>query len=291
MKKTTAAWQPIFVFSLFLILLSIFFYLKKPSNKTTANNILQAIPQKDKKILNRFFNQLMFQDSFVFILFGTKPMGTAVFNQFIPNYLDNQINRSLKQGWTVWTKYANLFPQPNFIFRIVGDLEEDRFIKIILANKKNLGSLFESHQNLYETLVQRTFSHSYILEQLAANSHPLQDCFAGNHVLIGLAHGFGLHNSQRFQTRLEAMNELQQQHHWIAPDDLLAELDKHGPKMILLEDHSGSPIRLPIFAIDPDSQETHQLIEQYLAERQMIEDLYQEGDFLEITLEKLIADD
>src|SRR3990170_7267878 len=77
MKKTTAAWQPIFVFSLFLILLSLFFYLKKPSNKTTANNILQAIPQKDKKILNRFFNQLMFQDSFVFILFGTKPMGTA----------------------------------------------------------------------------------------------------------------------------------------------------------------------------------------------------------------------
>jgi len=291
MKKLADRRPTFFVFSVLFVFALASLYYEKPSKRAVIHNILEIIPLEDKKTLTCFFHQLMFQESFAFILLGRKPMGTAVYNQFIPNYLDNDINRSLKNGWATWQKWAHLFPHPKFIFRTIGDPEEDRFIKIVLINKKTLARLFDEYSEIYEPITGHPYSPSTLIHQLNTNENPIEESFAGHHELIGLAHGYGLHNSHLFQKRHEKMQELQSQHRWVTREDLAADLEIVEPKMRLLEDHSFSQIRLPIFAIDPDSQETHALIETYHAERQMIEATYQEGDFLEITLDKLISTD
>jgi hypothetical protein len=263
------------------------------------------IPQEEKAELEDLFKALMFQDSFAFTLFGSKPVSwesryyfdsqksknpRALFMGFLRSTL------KIKNGWKVWQKYCSLFPSSSYLFN---GFEDDDSFSIVLINKKAFLKTASQYEKEFKENLGENFSPFHLLKE--CEQQEFSKVVQKHESLMGILLGFGRNNSFRFE-RLAHIAEFgkDRQLHLIKsppppnPDfnsieEEFLDLKNRHQSFVKDTDVKISALILPSFAADPTDPETQHLKIKYMKQRRKILKKLAKGDFLEIILEQLTS--
>lgn len=240
---------------------------------------LCLIPEAERRQLEWFFRSLVSVDGWGYALFGTKAV--ALSGYFSVEPIDNIMcwygASFMKRGWEVWEKYEFLFPHPRYIF----DKEsyKPNLWSFYLINKDNAINVINKYERLFQEEIEGFCDAGRVLKTIEAN-HSLYTSLSRHEGLLGIMLGFGPESSFNYYKR-----------------DLVFE--GRGPVCLnncLLEEvsyqtHEKAPyikIRSIAFMGNPLSREAQAILKQNRQERKMILKQYSQGNFLEITLKKLM---
>ena len=294
-----------------ILLVCVEVILKKdptPIENEPIVEILSRIPQKDRIHLEYFFSQCIGWDELGYVLFGDKPMALSSY-EHIENPLSHL--RALKyalsprrikhlKGYQAWKKYEKLFSITQFIFIY----EENRDgTDIILVNKEKFIQTVDAHQSDFESILKRPITGKGLLEEISREGLSKSPLF--NHdLLLGILFGYGRGNALLFEQRtllpLEKVEDFDRKHHFAAAwkEEEIAEWEEAFTSSVnwISAYITGSHLKnmelnpLPGFMAVLDSPETEAIKQQYLETRKKLIDAYKGKDFLETTLQQLIAD-
>ena len=284
--------------SVFLLSMILYFSIPKQASK------IRLIPQEDRWILEGFFRALILQEGGAFTLFGDKPITYDAYFESqkdeVPNLLTAgrcwQGNEHCKAGWQVWEKYRHLFPSKDFL--LLAKHRNENWIEIILLNKALLTQKMQEHLCEFKSILGQGFTPESFLSQYEKSDDSLFHLLKEHHGLFGILLGFGKRNAWMYQERDR-----------ICVDDFRFTLKTHplpcGGFETIAEEKDFFActfarsfndmgrltfINLPYFMVDPKSKETCSLQKKYLLQRKHIQDIYDHGNFLEITLAKFCSD-
>ncbi len=188
--------------------------LHKKSNFLEKENIqliLENLSGEDRESLDKFFRNLIVFDSIGYVIFGYKPMvwGNLSAKKTCINLRSTEIifyDRSWND-YLVWKKYQHLFQMKNYIFRVYNSPYIDDNRDFLFINKKKCIETVQDNLNLFKKKLGNSITAEYILQQLETKEDIIDEVFHGNEDLLGLLLGFGKHNSQTYQNRLELENQ------------------------------------------------------------------------------------
>lgn len=289
---------------------------------------LASITSDEKKELSAFFEEIILKDSFGYTIFGDKPISFAAYNT--ATYIDNFDDCSflvLERGGEIWKKYADLFPNSNFIFKFESFVKDGRQ-EIYLINKKAVYSVVSDHIEIFKkNLGDDDFSPEKLLLALENKDTTIQGILHDNEGLFGILLGFGYKNSFAFQRKYEVIsaiqymllhplslplgNEAMLQEHFLlltmrmpasssvkyenitisTCESLFNEFLTLKKELKSFHDKQSSLelFSLPSFMALSNDSETQVLLENYTKTRREMTRAYSHGNFLEVTLCAMIA--
>jgi hypothetical protein len=132
--------------------------------------ILELMPQKDKKRLEYFFRECIACDAMGFVIFGDKPMALSgkdkkisplnSLSSFVYTMSPRRIRS--KNGFDTWKKYEKFFPMKRFVFLYEEtDFEENS----LFINKKSFLQKVEQHANDFKTVLKRNATGEELLRE------------------------------------------------------------------------------------------------------------------------------
>lgn len=269
-------------------------------NKETKE-ILNEISADDQKSLECFFRYLVTYENFGYVLFGKKPMAWMHLN--VKSVLFDKENpkiwkyNHLLEGYKTWLKYQHLLRMENYVFRNYPHKDDDSFHTIMFFKKQKILEIIKDNLSLFKENLGLSMTPEKILRDLETKYNILEEVFHGNHYLLGILLGYGVHNSAQFQKRYLLFRQkllsppynneiLKKVYEFNAPilDAIYFNLTgfPHANKKLFFID-------LPYFAEDAKHPESVQIKENFLADQKLIGKIYSEGKFLEITLQTLIS--
>lgn len=284
-----------FLFLTFVVGSTIFLKFSSPS----VPKRISALPEDEKETLDGFFHYL-FQDSFSYVLFGTKPMAVCTFLEIKPNNLPfNQIDDFIDfsftkfyssnllgiKGWETWEKHAHLFPSSNYILL---ENHDGKKITIIMINKKSFLKSINENINEFQEVLGGNITAEMVLSNCLNSNNLFRDALKENDKLFGILLGYGKHNSQLFDRR----NQIER-HHSMCPSIGFSSLDEENhylnTTLTFFDDFEVCDfnplfISLPEFVADHDHPETKDLKNQYTKQYKETIKKYKNGNFLEVTL-------
>ncbi len=250
-------------------------------------NKIHQIPIEDRWAIESFFKILLFQEDAAYVLFGDKPVTYTGYLDFSNKEIfsffrrrSNLVNKQLRQGWEIWEKYAHLFPSRRYILK--GKRSDWRRVEIVLIDKKKFKKKFEENRSDFQEVLGNEITASYLLKSYENDSLPLFDHLKEHHALLGILLGYGKRNAWLFYFRVRDNEN--------SPEEW-----EYYRKILtgsFPEKNHGKPYKsfyLPMFVVDPNSQETKELREKFIHERAEIQAIYAHGNFLEITLKRLCS--
>jgi len=264
----------------------LFFYAKcscETKNSYTSAYVqkqISTIPDEERTLLEHFFQKLVKTEGLGYVLFGTKPV--CLTGYFLKMPLGNQLSRTdcflIKKGWMVWKKYEHLFPHPNFIIFEENKLRDDPNLHpIFFISKKNCLDVVAKNKTFFEKKLKTTFGTEEFLKQIEVKQS-LYDLINFHEGLLGILLGYGFESSMQYCYRDMVWNSK-------VPVPY-KEIVLHCISNDSFSEHfSVYPMQ---FVGNPESQEVKTIVDQNLKERALIHSLYSEGNFLEITLKKLM---
>jgi hypothetical protein len=164
------------------------------------DEIEKNILKEDVKILEIFFQDLLFQRGFAYTLFGNKPISIEYYDREDPN--KPELFLSSAEGYKTWEKYAGLFPSREHIFLFYEDDQENLY-EITLINKKAFHQVVTENREKFAAFFGPEINSEKLLNLLIQKrclwNTPMKD----RDDLIGILLGFGRHNAELFQKRSE----------------------------------------------------------------------------------------
>ncbi len=283
------------------------------SKKTDIEKFLASLDREEKVLLEFFFRSLIQDDSIGYVLLGGKPMGfysylqpktvvTAHPNQSIENIdlffngLDED-NTLFHKGWEVWKKYASRFCGKNLVFDFFIQDFELQYAKVSVINKRSLSRIFDQYQNLFQEMEPRIKDKKLFLHSLL-HDESFKRKFYSRHDLLGICLGYGQNNASLFQqmsSLLSSMGKLSYTLHTPSPDHL-NQLEKQWKTLKKsfnqgLKDHTSNKFLFTIglgFRVNRSNPETAMLQNHYTYLHKKLTQEYNEGSFLQKTLELIL---
>lgn len=287
---------------------------------------LKRMPDFDRQRLSNFLEELVVNHQFGYTIFGDKPASFAGYFFDLPREV-SFLKRSyliLQRGKHVWQKYGSTFQLKNFIFKFQTDYDKG-WTCIYLINKKNFSIIVNEHIDLFRQILGQNVTDQSLLEEISKDDTKIEDILIHNEALKGIILGYGIKNSFLFQRREEIIhilhksfslpmstpeiaNSLSKTDLMIINSDETREqtLDHHIDFTTLVNEYLNiqnifdnslrdtqylSYFRLPVFCADIDDPETKNLLEKYIETRRVLVQAYSHGDFLEVTLCKMVETD
>ena len=253
---------------------------------------IQSISREDVKVLEFFFQNLLFQRGFAYTLFGNKPMSTEYYDREDPN--KPQLLLSSAEGYKMWEKYAHLFPSREHIFLFYEDIQENIY-EITLINKRAFHQVVAENEEKFAAFFGPEINSEKLLNLLIQKRSLWNTPMKDRDDLIGILLGFGRHNAELFQKR----SEIESCRMRLTKYRTTPSLGYHSVEEELealnaaLQSFCGEGritlnyARLPGFAADLNHDETRQLKKNYAQQRKLITRRYSRRNALEITLEQL----
>ncbi|MGB7979131.1 MAG: hypothetical protein WCF19_08285 [Chlamydiales bacterium] len=276
--------------------------------KTPEENFSIRMPLKDKRRLEYFFRDVCFLNAWAYTLIGSKPMSIHQYRKpwaavqyflFHPELKDMLLHcfwppkfreicffcypehLRIKLGWEALNKYAPyisnsrfaLYTYPSKYCECLAIIDKKKFIKII-----------ERYPEDFQEILQQQVAE---LGQLFDDKNLYPFVKRLDHDgLIGTVLGFGRENAWLFKKSRELNNgEWPLTSPWEEFDDAHLEALDARDRSFLPWDISD--LYYPVFACDPNSEETRQLKQAYRREREEIIKYYEEKDVVEATLSLL----
>ena len=305
----------------------LFFYTIISFNKTNNSNIYYKLNNSEKKSLDFFFRATFDDNfGYVLFgnkpmaLCGYNKIHISENHKIKPIYkIAKSIyeayypyNRKIKKGWDIWRKHQRFFSSEDFIIKSEPNPWNNDYEFIILINKSLFFNTIDQHKDDFYNVLGKSFDAHKLWNQCKSGKNLLMDLLKGHNGLIGTLLGYGRDNAWNYHERDLLFKKT-------FPPDSKEEIIKNKCKIVeysnilkifcsedmeILDDffYTTNPfedrrseyiaqlpqlLRLPQFVANPDSEETKCLKEIYTQNRKDIIELYENKDFLKITLERL----
>ncbi len=263
-----------------------------------SSRLLESIPLQERLELDALFRWLFLREGFAYTLFGERAIAFTTFSEttYALDVIFTRREPPIFSWWKTWEKYKHLFPMKSFALITTQD-DVHNCNRLYLINKKLYDSVIQEAQpnskwvlNSGKTLeeLERIFKE-FKIEELPNYSE-----------VLGILLGFGENNSYLFYRRdvLEQLifpQGLSYENTSIAENvlKLSEELNQINNSLQGVQTHKKTKGLTPLsplyFAGDPNTEETKQLLRKYQKSRDKISQGYSQGNFLEVTLERLSA--
>jgi hypothetical protein len=243
---------------------------------------LDAMPKKDKYILERFFRELVSIDGLGYVLFGSKPMCLTGYFAYLPCggiFLEND-NHEIKAGWQMWRKYETQFPHPSFIFlKETNYVENNPVYCIFVINKKNLRNVLNANLIIFNQELQKNLDVESFISELE-NKKSIYNLIHFHEGLLGILLGYDPKSAMQYHSRdLILKGELP-----LVFDGILQPVCCQP--FSVLDD-----IDFIQFVGDPQSDGVKTILKKNREEQLRIQQMYHQDDFLTISLLQLMNED
>ncbi len=242
------------------------------------------IPRRDRDRLDYLFRKLIAEDCFGYTLLGNKPMSLGAYDKPFSSKQAVALYQSLLPenlrtylGWKTWEKYKSYFQSSNFSLWEEKNPWGEGSRLLVLVNKKNARKILRKEKTDFQKFLQ---IEELSLENLLEVKPLLSDGLKNHDALIGMLLGYGRGNAWLFY------HGQYKDHHRLWGEN--TKEDELNRKSFDGKDLNTS-LQYPSFVVDPDSEETRLLREDFIQTRQKIIDYYQGKDFLEATLSLLMG--
>ncbi|MBP9841425.1 MAG: hypothetical protein KBC64_03250 [Simkaniaceae bacterium] len=236
---------------------------------------LLLIPDSDRIHLEWFFRYLIGVDGWGYSLFGEKATSLSGYFQVEP--LDNimcwNYSSFIKRGWET---YESLFPHPHYI--IGKEFYKENIISIYLINKKNAKISINKHKETFLNELHDFYSAESLLKKIE-EIHSLYASLDQHEGLLGIMLGFGPKSSLNYHKRHLVLERKKNLH---LKNLILKEVSYKTRETVPYVQ-----LRSVSFMGDPSSSEAQSILKQNRQDRKTILKYYSQGNFLEITLQKL----
>ena len=292
----------IFASILILGILGGIYHYSAPINQIKRK--LQKIPYEDKIFLEVFLKILILDAHGAYVLFGDKPFASSGFHigldeEEMIDPIDRKKIRKYwlyKEGWKRWEKYSHLFPSKNFILK---GIKDGNFLSISLINKKQFKTTMSFYNDDFVRVLGKNVNPDSILEKHVSENVDLGELLADHDGLYGTLLGYGRDNAWLFKKRARLYPDLTQSPLYLHPKpsanfkSYQEEWNFYQTKLQSFDPcfkrNDMTFLQLPQFLADPLSNETQQLRLKYAEQRHKISKIYQNGNFLIITLTQLMS--
>jgi hypothetical protein len=259
------------------------FILFSSFEKVKVNPPAYKLTAEEKTWMEPFFRGIMLQNQAIYTLWGSKPMTMISIDDGDQSDSDqskkekkNRIvfeDYHLLKNWEKWESAKSQFPLNRYAFFKRTDSEQ---ATIYFVDLTKVALVLQENYNTFKRELGLDFdplNESLSIEQ----GSEFWDKTFDNPALLGLLLGYGLKNSFCFQWKY---CNLADTHEKLAESILFRFSDKpQGGKATF------DKLSLPIFASFSEGED--EVIEKYKREREIIREMYDDKDFLVLTLQKL----
>ncbi len=316
--------------SVCLLLLSIFFIsCKKEISNTTVNKMqimLQTLSASDRSALDRFWGHLIHDYNYAYTLFGDKPISLASYslkpNAHATYYPDADV--VFREGWKTWCCCTSQFVSKQFVLK--RNLEECGHIYFYLINKSAVLNTIKKYLVVFQHQLGPEIDAATLTEQLCDPNGNLLATIKNSSELYGILLGYGQENAWKFgrkvnlchlinvkanpplQATVEGLlnplakylaelynysgkqNEIFSEETEIAlAEELNTIMDQQAGWELLDSDYFLDKFIAPMYMSSKEGLQQPTQVD-FVAIRENIRKHYQQGDFLEVTLNQFMND-
>ncbi len=273
-------------------------YCKSICTKERIQRNLTSLSVQEKKDIETLFRSLFLHQGFAYTLFDERPLAYTAFFTSVPsiNVHCGRLHAPENLWWKTWEKYQHLFPMKRFALIAIHNQRRNS-MHIYLVNKK-----------LYFEVLEKAHPETQWVINSGRTLKELADIFRNfkieqlpnYHEVLGILLGFGENNANLFYRRDLLENILTENDSEYgkavimqALDRFQNELDQINNTLTLIylpNTCTNLQMVYPIgFLVDDTTEETKNIKHKFYKARNKISALYSKGDFLEITLERLMT--
>ncbi len=247
--------------------------------------------------MEKFFRDVMFKESAIYTLLGTKPATVIVLTFFTDEEIDAWLaNMSeeekkdliihseaydLPENWQKWEKIQSQFPISKYLLFKKDREPGAKTQEIYFVNILQTALLFQEHYAFFKKHIGDDFDP---FEEAINIQNDSSFVWYSDSIVLGMLFGFGLKNSSCFEWK-HWTNTENNPHMETFLSTLKFRAEEHGREFA---DPTINNFSLPHFAsFSPKGKDP--VIERYKREREEIKAQYRGKDFLDFTLEQLTA--
>lgn len=220
---------------------------------------------EEKIRIERILKYFLLEEQFAYTLFGSKPMSMSVIYK---TYFTKQAGEPpLLSDWDCWKRLDLGLKTKNYSW-VAEDL--GYCFQIFLINRNAVCNIIKENLRLFQKRLSSQLDEKIILEEFLKNPRILRQ----HHDLLGIILGFGTENAVAFN----ALNCCKIFLYKI-PTNFNS---KHGEELFFIR-------KLNFMVFDQSSFENRMLKKRYTQDQVKIKEVYEKGDFLEISLERYIG--
>lgn len=298
----------------FFFIVIIFFSASCSSKKNSP--LTASLTAEERSDLRYFFQSLIFENHGAFVLFGSKPLcmmelhdteakiDEIAFRQWFDSLSDEEkatieavkskakpipkLKRNPYRGWLAFQKARSGFKMKNYLFRVVPN--RGRGYQLTLVNIQQTALILAQHYDVFKEAAGGKDFHplQVVFELQDPDSAFWKSIFSvQNHLAKGLLFGFGLKNALFGSWRFSSFNGMLSLPSESYREEIEAYL-KSAPsltstKPAAIEEGSVDAMTIPLFGIISGDEKA----ERYTKEKEAIEKVFRNQDFVEITLHRL----
>jgi hypothetical protein len=263
--------------------------------------------QKERFLIEALLQDMVFEQGFAYSLFGNKPVSLAGYplTSSFDNVFFHKKPLSISEAWPVLEKTIAHYYQGNYVLlkQLDQNPQKHHIFQVLLVNKSSFIQTVTEHLDLFREFLGGEIHPKSLLDEILLNERSLWDIIDNNDALYGILLGYGKKNSLAFKRRRELGQVF---------DPYCQDLQKLPPfcpkpseKFHSSEEEYNyfkrehcffdmclsplSPLMPPYFmSMKNYEEETSLLAEEYKKTFKNIIEIYAKGDFLSITLERLL---
>lgn len=278
-----------FLITLFLVILS-------ACTSTRDKDCSLEISAEERGWMTEFFSELLFSEKAAYTLWGSKPITEIV----LYHYSDEQMNvmfdeanaegwkdsfyienYHLPENWERWEKIQNRFPMKRYLLFKSNKKSKSEYSFVYFVNVFATASVVMDHYDLFRQAVGSDFHPlEVVLEIQNENSYfwsQLENSKMGA-FLWGLLFGYGKENAMAYHWKYFDSSKVAKT--YLETISTAASNAFPAGKVVFSKKHFLLPSFISFSEEDP-------VREKYEVERQKIKKIYQKGDLLDLTLQKL----
>ena len=242
----------------------------------------QSFSSDERDKVTGFFEKLILEHGGAYTLFGSKPITIESLIDISEENLQKirewllkhpeietvgEVERKLEEGWDIWKKRKQF--SLRFILREI-DLDGDQML-VFMNTQMTEKALLKDYET-FRQIVGKDFDAKQEIAAFRSGLTPFWQKLLLDYKAKGILFGYGYRNASLF------LNECGKSGYRPSENN-----DPRLQAECVLND---KPFRIPIFVMF-DKSESQKLIKQYKKEREEIKKVYEDRDFLTVTLNEL----
>ncbi len=177
--------------------------MPKTTKQNKAQVLLQTLPVQDRKILGNFFELLLDEYDYAYTLFGDKPVSVACYGlkPRVHSIYNPHSDVVFKEGWKTWDRYSHQFVSKQFVIKKNID-NKSGLVSIYLINKSAVLNTIKAHSVFFQHHLGTKIDAEELTEELCHPDHNFYNSL-NNSELYGILLGYGQENAWKFGRKVE----------------------------------------------------------------------------------------